>query len=148
MLNIVWAGCPWSFSGKKCGQAASSLPLAWKSVDYFIIYSSVADPNPNPDPSDPYVFGPPGSGSSSQRHSSCSGSFFHQAKKIRKTLIPTVVLLLFGFLSSRKDVNVPSKSNEQKTFLKISFLLASWRSMTKIGGSRSTLECQGSATLS
>jgi hypothetical protein len=24
---------------------------------------SVADPDPNPDPSDPYVFGPPGSGS-------------------------------------------------------------------------------------
>jgi hypothetical protein len=25
--------------------------------------TSVADPDPNPDPSDPYVFGPPGSGS-------------------------------------------------------------------------------------
>ncbi len=61
---------------------------------------SVADPDPNedPDPSDPYVFGPPGSesGSISQRHAG-SGSFYHQAKVVRKTLIPTVLLLLFNF---------------------------------------------------
>ncbi len=39
---------------------------------------SVADP----DPSDPYVFGPPGSGSISQRYGSGSGSgsFYHQGK--------------------------------------------------------------------
>jgi hypothetical protein len=37
---------------------------------------SVADP----DPPDPHVFGPPGSG---------SGSFYHHAKIVRKTLIPT-----------------------------------------------------------
>jgi hypothetical protein len=37
--------------------------------------TSVADP----DPKDPYVFGPPG-----------SGTFNHQAQIIRKTLIPTV----------------------------------------------------------
>jgi hypothetical protein len=43
---------------------------------------SVADP-------DPYVFGPPG-----------SGSFYNQAKRVRKTLIPTE--------------NVASKSNKQK----------------------------------
>jgi len=44
-----------------------------------------------PDPPDPHVFGPPGSGSgfTSQRYG--SGSFYHQAKKIRKTLIPTVL---------------------------------------------------------
>jgi hypothetical protein len=41
---------------------------------------SVADP----DPSDPYVFGPPGSGYSSQRHGSGSGSFCHQTKIVRK----------------------------------------------------------------
>jgi hypothetical protein len=35
---------------------------------------SVADPDLNPDP-DPHVFGPPG-----------SGSFYHQAKKVRKNL--------------------------------------------------------------
>jgi hypothetical protein len=27
----------------------------------FILFGSVADPDPNPDPSEPYVFGPPGS---------------------------------------------------------------------------------------
>jgi hypothetical protein len=50
------------------------------------LQSSVADP----DPSDPYVFGPPGSlsGSISQRYG--SGSFYHQAKIVRKTLISTV----------------------------------------------------------
>ncbi len=38
---------------------------------------------------DPHVFGPPGSGSISQRYGSGSGSFYHQAKIVRKTLIPT-----------------------------------------------------------
>jgi hypothetical protein len=53
---------------------------------------SVADPNP-----DPQVFGPPGSGSISQRYgsgfgsSSGSGSFYHHAKIVRKTLIPTIL---------------------------------------------------------
>jgi hypothetical protein len=32
---------------------------------------------------------------------------------------------LTSFLSLKNDVNVPSKSNKQKTFQKISFLLAS-----------------------
>ncbi len=45
--------------------------------------NSVADPNP----ADPYVFGLPGSGSISQRY----GSFYHQAKIVRKTLIPTAL---------------------------------------------------------
>jgi hypothetical protein len=42
--------------------------------------SSFADPDQNPDPDlpDPHVFGPPGSGSISQRYG--SGSFYHQAK--------------------------------------------------------------------
>jgi hypothetical protein len=43
--------------------------------------SSVADP----DPPDPHVFGPSGSGSTSQRYG--SGSFYHYAKIVRKTLI-------------------------------------------------------------
>ena len=52
---------------------------------------SVPDPIPDPDPPDPRVFGPPGSrsGSISQRYG--SGSFYHQAKKVRKTLILTVL---------------------------------------------------------
>ncbi len=91
--------------------------------------SSVAglDPNPNPDqsdpnpdPSDPNGFLPPrsGSGSINQRHGSGSGSFFHQAKIVRKTLIPTVLLLLFDFLFLKNDVSLPSKSNMQINFFK------------------------------
>jgi hypothetical protein len=65
--------------------------------------SSVADPDP--DPPDPRVFGPPGSGSTSQRYGSgsgsCSGSgsgsFFHHAKIVRKTFIPTILRLLLNF---------------------------------------------------
>jgi len=59
---------------------------------------SVADPDPHPDPDPydpyhPYVFGPPGSavGSISQRYGSSSGSFYHQAKIVRKTLILIVL---------------------------------------------------------
>jgi hypothetical protein len=50
---------------------------------------SVADP----DPSDPYVFGPPesGSGSINQRYGSGSGSFYHQSKIVIITLIPTAL---------------------------------------------------------
>jgi hypothetical protein len=51
----------------------------------------------DPDPSDPYVFEPPGSGygSSNQRYGSGSGSFYHQAKIVRKTMIPTVLSFFF-----------------------------------------------------
>ena len=64
------------------------------------VKTSVADPDPDPDPPDPHVFGPPGSGSnghSGQRYGSgsgsCpgSGSFFHHAKIVRKTLILTIL---------------------------------------------------------
>jgi hypothetical protein len=56
------------------------------------VYSSVVDP-------DPYVFGPPGSGSDSQRYGSRLefgsgsgyGSLYHQAKNVRKTVISTVL---------------------------------------------------------
>jgi hypothetical protein len=47
--------------------------------------SSVADP----DLPDPYVYGPPGSGSVSQRYG--SGSFYHQVKIVINTLIPIVL---------------------------------------------------------
>ncbi len=53
------------------------------------VKTSVADPDP--DPPDPHVFGPPGSGYTSQRYGSGSGSFYHHAKIIRKTLIPTIL---------------------------------------------------------
>ncbi len=86
-------------------------------------------------------FGPPGSGSLfiNQRYWSGSdpGSFYHQAKIVKETLIPTVLWLLVDFLSVENNVNVPSKSNKQKNIFLISFLFASWRSMTKIAGSLS-----------
>ncbi len=40
-----------------------------------------------------------------------------QAKIVRKTLIPTVLWLIFDFLSLKNDVNVHSKSNKQKNFV-------------------------------
>ncbi len=55
--------------------------------------SGVADP----DPPDPHVFGPSGSGSTSQRYGSGSGSFDHHAKIVRKTLIPTIFWLFLTF---------------------------------------------------
>jgi hypothetical protein len=95
-----------------------------------MILISVADPDPNPDP-DPRVFGPPGSGSgstsqrygsgsTSQRYGSgsgsCSGSgsFYHHAKIVRKTLITYYLVTLFDFLSLKNYVDVASKSNMQK----------------------------------
>ncbi len=57
---------------------------------------SVADPDADLDP-DPYVFGPPGSEFVSQRYE--SGSFYHQTKIVRKTLIPTVLRISWNFLS-------------------------------------------------
>ncbi len=95
-------------------------------------------------------FGPSGSGSISARHGSGSGSlsfyhqakivrktfiitrygsgtFYNQAKIVRKTLIPTVLWLLYDFLSLKNYINVSSKSNKQKNYFKISFLLASWK---------------------
>ncbi len=86
------------------------------SLQVRICWVSVADP----DPSDPYVFGPPGSGSISQRYRYGSGSFYNQAKIVRKTEIPTVLWLLFNFLSLKNDINVPSKSNKLK---KLAFCL-------------------------
>jgi hypothetical protein len=51
--------------------------------------TSVVDPDP--DPPDPHVFGPPGSGSTLQRYGSGSGFFYQHAKIVRKTLIPTIL---------------------------------------------------------
>jgi hypothetical protein len=91
------------------------------------LFSRVVDQDP--DPLNPYVFGPPGSGSGSinTRYGSGSGSFCQQAKTVRKSLIPTVLLILLDVLSFKIDVNVPLKStgNKQKNwFKKIIFLAA------------------------
>jgi hypothetical protein len=65
----------------------------------FEVFSSVPELDP-----DPYVFGPPG----------CE-SFHQRAKNCRKTLIYTVLGLLYDFLSLKNDVNVPSKRISIKT---------------------------------
>ena len=55
----------WTTRKKACGPL---LVLLTHSVSRKTLKkSSVADPDPNPDPPDPHVFGPP-------------GSFYHQAK--------------------------------------------------------------------
>ncbi len=94
--------------------------------------NSVADPNLDPDPSNPYVFGPPGFGSGfiSKRHGSRSGSFYHKAKIVRKTWFPLFCYFFLNF-NFENDVNVPLKSNKQKNFFKINFccwpLEGKWR---------------------
>jgi hypothetical protein len=70
----------------------------------------VADPEP-----DSYVFGPLGSGPVSQMYG--SGSFYHQAKIVRKSFIPTVLLLLFDFLSLKKMAIYLQKVISRKTFM-------------------------------
>jgi hypothetical protein len=65
---------------------------------------------------DPHGFRPSGSGSTSQRYSSGSGSFYHLAKFVRKTLITPVLGLLSNILFLKKDVYVPSKSKMQKNY--------------------------------
>jgi hypothetical protein len=70
----------------------------------------------DPDPPDPNVFGPPGSGSGSIIQRYGSGSFYRKAKIVRKTLISTVLRLLFDFSPLKNDVKVLSKSNMQKNF--------------------------------
>jgi hypothetical protein len=58
--------------------------LRCSSVNPFLPFN-VADP-------DPYVFEPRGSGSISTKYGSGSGyDFFHQAKIVRKTVIPNVL---------------------------------------------------------
>ncbi len=83
-------------------------------------------------------FGPPGSASEAVIISTIRiRILFHkQAKKLRKTLISTVLWLLYDFLSLKNDVNVPSKRNKHKNLEKKNyFLLASWRSLMKRAGS-------------
>jgi hypothetical protein len=43
-----------------------------------------------------------------------SGSFYHEAKIVRKTLIAIVLLLLYDFVSLKNDVNLASKRSRQK----------------------------------
>jgi hypothetical protein len=61
-----------------------------------------------PDP-DPHVFGPPGSGSTSQMYGSGSS-----CKNSKKNLDSFYFVTFFDFLSLKNDVNVPSNSKKQK----------------------------------
>ncbi len=84
--NIRSSMCTTSINdtGGKLGDKISDQKgLKYLLIHFFVVGSCVADP-------DPRVFGPPesGSGSTSQRYG--SGSFYHQAKIVRKTLIPTI----------------------------------------------------------
>jgi hypothetical protein len=60
-----------------CG---STLLISLKFLSVHFITKWTLFSAADPDPSDQYVFGPSG-----------SGSFYHQAKIVRKTLIPTVL---------------------------------------------------------
>ncbi len=65
----------WPPSRPQPSQGTDALHTLTKSptlCQFSFIFSSVADPDPNPDPSDPYVFGPPGSG-----YGSGSEFFYH-----------------------------------------------------------------------
>jgi hypothetical protein len=55
----------------------------------------------------------------SQRYGSGSGSgsFYHQTKIVRKTLITIVLRLLLDFSSLKNDVNIPSKSKKRNFFI-------------------------------
>ncbi len=130
----------------------------WKENPLFL--TSVADP----DPPDPHVFGPPGSGSISQRYGSGSGSFYHPA--VRKILIPTALWLLLDFLSLKMMYKYLQKVISKKTFKnlfcwplgkvndensRIRIRIRIHYSEAWIRGSRygsgSTPKCHGSATL-
>ncbi len=95
-----WRGRTWPPSGfwTSCPGYAPGKNKLHKYIRSIKCLSSVADP-------DEYVLGPSGS---------WSWSFYHHAKIVRKTLIPTVLWLLYGFLSLKYDMNVPSKINRQK----------------------------------
>jgi hypothetical protein len=86
-----------------------------------IILVSVPDPDPDPDPPDPLVLCLPDTDSDplvrGMDPDPDTGNFYHQAKIVKKTLIPTVLWLLLDFLPLKIDVNVPSKGNKQKNFL-------------------------------
>jgi hypothetical protein len=57
----------------QCDGVALRIRHVWERITVCIVLASV------PDPLDPHVFAPCGSGSISQRYGSGSGSFYHQA---------------------------------------------------------------------
>ncbi len=69
------------------GHAANTFLMSPFLCDLQGLFSSVLDP----DPPDSHVFGHPGSGSTSQKYGSVSEFFYHHAKIIRKSLIPSTL---------------------------------------------------------
>ncbi len=145
-LQITWMS-EWLFTmGATVGFLRFLLVWTFKPVLRIRIRIRIRNP-------DPHVFWPPrsGSGSISQRYGSGSksGSFYHQAKIIRKTLIPTALTSFWLFIF-QNDVNAPSKRNKQKTRIRIRIRIRI-HSEAWIRGSRSgagsTPKCHGSATL-
>ncbi len=70
------------------------------------------------------------------------------SKQSKKNL--DIFLLLFDFLSSQTDINVPLKINMQKNLFFVGFLTATDEKSTiwiQIFGSGSILKCHGSTTL-
>jgi hypothetical protein len=99
--------CPPPFHCSPPGYSpAHCRPCLGENTAFFSLTSSVPDSNPNPDPPDPHVFGPPGSGPIGQRYGSGSGSesgsFYHQAKIVRKILIFSCFVTSFGLFILKK----------------------------------------------
>jgi hypothetical protein len=93
------------------------------------LFSRVVDQDP--DPQNPYVFGPPGSGFINTSYGSRTGSFCRQAKIVRKPLIPTVLLILLDVLSFKIDANVRYLLKvpviSRKTVFKKLFFCQQWK---------------------
>ncbi len=79
-----------------------------------------------------------------------SGSFYHQAKIVRKPWFQLFCDFLMTFLSLKNDVNVAWKNNtpgKQKNFLENSRIRIRCYSNIRIRGSGSVPQCHGFATL-
>jgi ssDNA-binding Zn-finger/Zn-ribbon topoisomerase 1 len=88
------------------------------------------------------------SGSVSHKHGSGSGSFLHQAKIVKKTLISTILWLIYDFSSLKNDVNVPVFWI--RIWIRIRIFLSipgPYGSAVRILASGSVPKCHGSATL-
>ncbi len=120
---MVW---PWLRTGARSVWLTGIPAICYrKNKIWYRTFRQVSDPDPlglpDPDP-DPLV----------RDTDTDPDPSITQAKIVRKTLIPTVLWLLYDFLSLKKDANVPSKSSNQKTIF-----LTSLRSLTNIAGSGS-----------
>jgi hypothetical protein len=95
VLSSLWYCSPVNGGGDD--QLVESISLRIRiRIRRIRMFLGLLDPDPDP---------------CSQRYG--SGSFYHQSKIVRKTLISTPLWLLFDFLALEIDVNVPSKSNKQ-----------------------------------